>query len=152
DWRRLRLAQVIGTWACAPVFILAMSVAAPAAPKQVMLLHTSGFQGYEEYGRSIREELDRQYRQPLEIDEATIGQTIAANQSEVASVVDYVRVHLANRRPDLIVSVGAPAANFLQQHRKQLFPNSTPMIFAAITQNLVPDGLTENDTVVAFSF
>ena len=101
DWFRLRIAQVICTCACTAVFILAMSVAAPAAPKQVVLLHTSGFQGYEEYGRSIREELDRQYRQPLEIDEAMIGQTIAANQSEAASFVDYLRVHLANRQPDL---------------------------------------------------
>ena len=81
-----------------------------------------------------------------------IGQTIAANQSEAASFVDYLRVHLANRQPDLIVSVGAAAANFLQQHRKQLFPHDAPMVFAAITQNLVPDGLTENATVVAFSF
>jgi tRNA(Arg) A34 adenosine deaminase TadA len=148
---RSQLAQVFCTWAGATLFILVMAVAAPAAPKQVMLLHTSGFQGYEEYGRSIRDELDRQYRQPLEIDEALIGQTISANQSEAASFVDYLRVRLANRQPDLIVSVGAPAANFLQQH-KQLLPHDTPMVFAAITQNLVPAGLTENDTVVMFSF
>jgi hypothetical protein len=152
DWFRSRLARVICTWACTAVFILAMSVAAPAAPKQVMLLHTLGFQGYEEYARSIREELDRQYRQPLEMDEALIGSTIVTNQSEEASFVDYLRVHLANRRPDLIISVGAPAANFLQQHREQLLPHKTPIVFAAITQNLVPAGLTENDTIVAFSF
>jgi hypothetical protein len=152
DWCRLRLALVIGTWACAGVCILATSIAAPAAPKQVMLLHTLGFQGYEEYARSIREELDRQYRQPLEIDEALIGQTIAANQSEAASFVDYLRVHLANRQPDLIVSVGAGAVDFLQQHRKQLLPHNTRIVFTAITQNLVPAGLTENDAVVAFSF
>jgi ABC-type uncharacterized transport system substrate-binding protein len=152
DWFRARLAQVICTWACTAVFILAMSVAAPAAPKQVMLLHTLGFQGYEEYARSIRGELDRQYRQPLEIDEVPIGQTIAENKSEAASFIDYLRVHLANRQPDLIVSVGAAAADFLQQHRKQLLPHNTPVVFAAITQNFVPAGLTENDTVVAFSF
>jgi hypothetical protein len=152
DRFRSPLAQVICTWACAVAFMLAMSVAAPAAPKRVMLLHTLGFQGYEEYARSILTELDRQYRQPLKMDEAMIGPTIATNQSEAASFVDYLRVHLANRQPDLIVSVGAAAANFLQQHRKELLSHNTPIVFAAITQNLVPVDLTENDKVVAFSF
>jgi ABC-type uncharacterized transport system substrate-binding protein len=129
-----------------------MSIAAAAAPKQMMMLHTFGFQAYEDYARSIREELDRQYRQPLEIYETSIADTDVANQSEAAVFADYLHARLTNRQPDLVVSVGAPAAHFLQQYRKQLFSDGTPTVLAAISQNVVPTGLTAYDTTIAFAF
>ena len=147
-----RAARVVCACVAAAVLIFAMSIAATAAPKQMMLLHTFGFRAYEEYARSIREELDRQYRQPLEIYETSIADTDVANQSEAAPFADYLHARLANRQPDLVVSVGAPAAHFLQQHRKRLFSDATPTVVAAISQNVVPAGLTANDTVIAFAF
>ena len=55
----------------------------------------------------------------------------------------------AKRPLDLIVSIGAPAAAFVQRHRQQLFAD-TPMVFTAVEQRRVQySNLTPNDTVVA---
>jgi signal transduction histidine kinase len=147
-----RVTGPICAYLVAAVILLVTAGAATAAPKRVLLLHTFGFPAYEEYARSIREELDRQYREPLDIYESSIADTDVANQSVTTPFVHYLHARLSNRQPDLVVSVGAPAANFLLQHREQLFPSVTPIVAAAVSQNLVPAGLTANDTVIVFSF
>src|SRR5207249_416609 len=53
--------------------------------------------------------------------------------------------------PDLVVSLGAPAAHFFQRHRQRLFP-ATPMLMTAVEQRRLPlANLTANDTVVPVS-
>jgi hypothetical protein len=47
-----RATRVVCACVAAAVLIFAMSIAATAAPKQMMLLHTFGFQAYEEYARN----------------------------------------------------------------------------------------------------
>jgi len=36
--------------------------------------------------------------------------------------VDYLSALYASKLPDLIITVGAPAASFVQRHRPRLFP------------------------------
>ena len=63
--------------------------------------------------------------------------------------VEYLRALFAKRPLDLIVSIGAPAAGFVQRHRQQLFA-TTPMVFTAVDQRRVQySDLTANDAVVA---
>ncbi len=65
--------------------------------------------------------------------------------------VEYLHALNADQPLDLIVAIGAPAANFVQRHRSDLFPK-TPMVFTAVEQRRVDfSKLTENDTVVASS-
>jgi hypothetical protein len=65
------------------------------------------------------------------------------------SFVEYLRTLYTSRPVDLIVAIGAPAANFVQRYRQRLFP-TTPMVFTAVEQRRVQyEKLTENDTVVA---
>ena len=65
--------------------------------------------------------------------------------------VEYLRALFAKRPLDLIVSIGAPAADFVQRHRQQLFA-TTPMVFTAVEQRRIQrSSLTENDTVVAIA-
>ena len=71
-----------------------------------------------------------------------------SEQSE-SPFVDYLDALYAKDPLDLIVAIGAPAANFVQRHRQLLFPK-TPMIFTSVDARRVQyDKLTENDTVVA---
>ena len=66
-----------------------------------------------------------------------------------APFVDYLRALYAEKPPDLIVAIGAPAANFVQRYRPRIFPK-TPMLFYAVEARRVQyDKLTENDTVAA---
>jgi signal transduction histidine kinase len=69
--------------------------------------------------------------------------------SQTPPFVDYLHALYTEKPPDLIVAIGAPAANFVQRYRQRIFPG-TPMLFTAVEARRVEyDKLTEDDTVVA---
>ena len=75
----------------------------------------------------------------------------SGNENLEVPFVEYLRVLFAKRHPDLIVSIGAPAAEFVQRRRQQLFA-TTPMVFTAVERRRIQrSSLTENDTVVAIA-
>jgi signal transduction histidine kinase len=127
------------------------SPAFPADPKRVLLLHSFGrdFKPWSEYARMIRTELDRQSHWPLDVVEYSLVTARFGDENPEAPFVDYLRAVFANRPLDLIVSVGAPAAGFVQRHRHNLFA-ATPMVFTAVEYRRVQlANLTENDALVA---
>lgn len=120
-------------------------------PKRVLVLHSFGrdFKPWIEYAKAIRTELDRQSPWPLDVIEFSLVTARAADAKPEEPFVDYLHALFAKRPPDLIVSIGAPAAVFVQQHRPKLFA-TTPMVIAALEQRRIQrSSLTENDTVVA---
>ncbi len=122
-------------------------------PKRVLVLHSFGreFKPWSEHAKAIRTELDRQAPWPLEIVEKDFFIARSSSQHPEVPFVDYLHVLFAERHPDLIVSIGAPAADFVQRHRQQLFA-TTPMVFTAVEQRRIQhSSLTENDTVVAIA-
>jgi hypothetical protein len=130
---------------------LACQTAVAAEAKQVMLLHSFGrdFKPWSEYAKSIREELNRQSLWPLDITEHSLVTARFGDEDPEIPFVEYLRTIFAKRPLDLIVSIGAPAAAFVQRHRQQLFAN-TPMVFTAVEQRrLQYSRLTANDAVVA---
>ena len=71
------------------------------------------------------------------------------NDKSDALFVDYLHALYAETPPDLIVALGAPAANFVQRYRPRIFAK-TPMLFYAVEARRVQyDQLTENDAVAA---
>src|SRR5215471_12131517 len=68
------------------------------------------------------------------------------------AVIDFLQGLYAERRaPDLIVTIGGPAAAFARDHRHDLFPH-TPVLFAAVETRFLRDArLGENETSVAVS-
>ena len=125
--------------------------AAEREPKRVLLLHSFGptFKPWSEYAKSIRVELERRSPWPLDITEQSLIAARFADDNLEAPFAEYVRSLFLNHPLDLIVSVGAPAAQFVQRHRGQIF-STTPMIFTAVEQRRVQfTTLTENDSVVA---
>jgi signal transduction histidine kinase len=124
---------------------------AAAEPKRVMLLHSFGreFKPWSEYARTIREELKRQSPWPLDITEQSLISARSSDEDPETPFVQYLRALFAKRPLDLIVSIGAPAAGFVQRHRQELFA-TTPMVFTAVDQRRVRyTDLTANDAVVA---
>jgi signal transduction histidine kinase/ABC-type uncharacterized transport system substrate-binding protein len=135
----------------AVLFMLAMTEAATAESKRVMLLHSFGreFKPWSEYATTIREELNRQSPWPLDITEQSLITARSSDEDSETPFVEYLRALFAKHPPDLIVSIGAPAAGFVQRHRHQLFA-TTPMVFTAVDQRRVQySDLTPNDAVVA---
>ncbi|GLR84520.1 sensor histidine kinase [Bradyrhizobium iriomotense] len=120
-------------------------------PKRVLLLHSFGreFRPWSEFARAIKTDLEQQSPWPLDIQEHTLLTARFNNPGPEEPFVDYLRSLYESCPPDLVVSVGAPAARFAQKYRKQLFP-ATPMVLTAVEQRLVDrTGLTDNDTVIS---
>ena len=149
------LAQSMATGIAALVVFLAVSLGCPtgfaAESKRVMLLHSFGldFKPWSAYAKSIRSELKQQSPWPLDIVENSLVTALSSDEDPEAPFVEYLRALFAKRPLDLIVSIGAPAAAFVQRHRQRLF-TATPMVFTAVDQRRVQySSLTANDAVVA---
>jgi signal transduction histidine kinase len=120
--------------------------------KTVLIIHSVGraFRPWSEYAKDIRAELDRQSPWPLDVREQALETARPGDLHPPEPLfVAYLKGLYAGHPPDLIVSIGAPAASFIDRHRPQLFP-TTPVLFTAIEQRrLQHSSLTQNDTVVA---
>jgi signal transduction histidine kinase len=115
------------------------------------LLHSFGqtFKPWSDYSQAIRAELDRQSPWPLDIIDYSLVTARFGDENPEAPFVDYLRAVFAKHPLDLIVSVGAPAAAFVQRNRQHLFA-STPMVLTAVDQRRVQySNITANDAAVA---
>src|SRR6478752_930811 len=127
------------------------SQAADPAPKRIMMLHSFGlrFRPWTDYSEALRAELSR--RASIEFQDHSLLNARRGSDKSDAPFVEYLRSLNIDQPPDLIIAIGAPAANFVQAHRKDLFA-TTPMLFTAVERRRVAfDKLTEYDTVVAAS-
>ena len=154
--RRIFIRAIVGSGVKAGIIFCLMAlfachVAVAAEHKSVMLLHSFGpyFKPWSEYAQDVRAELDRQSPWPLDIIENSLVSSRFSDENPEAPFVQYLRALFAKHPVDVIVSIGAPAADFVQRHRQQLFP-TTPMVFTAVDQRRVNySKLTENDVAVA---
>jgi hypothetical protein len=119
----------------AMAILLATSTSSRAdvEPKRVLMLHSFGlrFKPWTDHAQFIREEISR--RRSVEFhDHSLVSARLAGDKSE-GPFVDYLQALYADKPPDLIVAIGAPAANFVQQYRQRLFPKA-PMVFTVVQQ------------------
>ena len=86
----------------------------------------------------------------MNVVQVRVGPTGFVGASEQA-IVDYIRATFADRpKPELIVTVGGPAAVFARRYRQQLFPD-TPLLLASVDQRFLRGAaLGDNDAAVAF--
>ena len=122
-----------------------------AEHKGVLIIHSFGreFRPWNEYAKHIRAELDRQSPWPLDVREHLLESARSGDINPEPAFVAYLQTLHAGHAPDLIVAIGAPAANFIQRHRQQLFP-TIPILFTAVEQRRIDySSLTENEAVVA---
>jgi signal transduction histidine kinase len=149
--------RILADCLCACLLVLAVILPGPAgsAPqresKRVLVLHSFGrdFRPWREYAQSIHAELERQSPWPLNIQEHALLTARLDNPESEAPFVNYLKSLYSDRPPDIVVTIGAPAARFVQKFRAQLFPD-TPVVLTAVEQRLVDHAsLTDNDTVVS---
>jgi signal transduction histidine kinase len=129
--------------------LLACQAALAAEPKRVLVLHSFNreVKPWKEMSAEIHTELARQSPWPLDIVDHSIVTARNEDDKSEALFVDYLGALFKKEPIDLILSIGAPAAVFVQRHREKLFA-ATPMVIAALEQRRIqPSLLTENDTV-----
>ena len=130
------------------------SSATAAQPKKIVVLHSysQSFEPGATWNREIRNQLSRQSPWPLEIQQHSLVTAQGGDDAAEAKFVEYLGALYAQRPPDLIVAIGAPAARFVQRHRTDLYP-TTPMLLAAVELRRVePSMLSEQDTVAGVRF
>ena len=136
--------------------IAAATSEAQSPVTQVLVLQTfdRGNLVFDEFTGEFRLGLDQRAGKPLNVVQVVVGPTGFVGAPEQA-VVDYIRSIFTDRPPpDLIVTVGGPAAVFARRHRPQLFPE-TPLLFASVDERWIrgaPFGEKESAVAVANDF
>ena len=147
------LLAVAAAVSLAATMVLAASTSSRAAgeSQQVLTLHSFGlrFKPWTDYAQIIRSEITRRSQRPVDFHDHSLLNARLADDKSDGPFVDYLHAVYAGKRPDLILAIGAPAANFVQRYRHRIFPG-TPMVFTAVEARRVQyDKLTQDDTVVA---
>jgi signal transduction histidine kinase len=141
----------------AGAFLLAFAgLCAPARseasePKRVLFLHSFGQDSapYNATVAAIRAQLMKDSPEPLAIYDATLDAGQRKGSDDLRPFVDFLRHRFAALTPQVVVTIGPPAATFYLNNRDKLFP-ATPVVLATIDQRLVPrELLRAGDAVVA---
>jgi len=126
--------------------LLLVATAASAAPR-VLILHSFGrdFGPFYFFSAELQAELLSISPRPFELVEASLEAALFEEAPEHDPLLDYLNASHAERPVDLLVSVGGPAARFVQRFRDRLLPG-VPVLYAAVERRLLgPAGLPEGD-------
>ena len=118
--------------------VAAVAPVADGEVKRVLILQSFGsdFAPYNLLASTFRTELAELVPDPVEFTEVSVGDDPGLDQSAELPLVDYLLALYAEGRPDLLVSIGGPAARFAVASRERLFP-STPLVLAGADQRVL---------------
>jgi signal transduction histidine kinase len=135
----------------AVLLALTLCVSAASPPKRVLVLHSFGPEFGDSVAKPLRDELDRQLPGRVDLYESWLASARFASAGEDPHFASYIRSLFADRPLDLIVTFGAPAANFLERNRQSLFPK-VPALLADVEERRVgTGGAAANTTSVSIS-
>ena len=150
-WHVLRwaIATLIG-W-------LGMFAAPPAqaepVPKRVLILHSFGrdIAPFDAVAAAFSHELASLEKGPVVFFDTGLDTGRKISAGEEAVFVAYLKARFTEPPPDLVATVGAAAAAFMQLHREAVFPG-VPMLLMGLDARLVPSQrLRPGDALVATS-
>jgi signal transduction histidine kinase len=126
-------------------------VAQAQAPKRVLLLHSWGPEFGDLYAKDMRVQLSRQLPGRLELYEEWLVSARFTDRQEDAPFASYLNTLFADHPIDLVITLGAPAANFVQRYHQSLF-GATPELLTDVEERRASGpSLAPNETVVAIS-
>lgn len=110
----------------------------PASPKHVLLIHSFGrdFAPYDAISSTFRTELTRSSPEPVVLFETALDAGRVVTADEEAAFVDYLKARFAGRAPDVVVTIGPPAARLYLARRDELF-GATPLMIGALDERFV---------------
>ena len=136
--------------ALAGAFLL-LAASGEAAPRHVLILQSleRGHLTLDSFTGNFRVDLDQGSAEPVTFTEMVVNPS-GFDVSPEKAILDYLRSAFAGRPgPDLVVTMGGPAAVFARRHRAQLFPAS-PLLMAAVDQRFMESAPpSDNETAVA---
>ncbi len=125
--------------------------ATPTEPKRVLLLHSFGrdFAPYDAIVAAFRTELANGSRDRLAVYDATLDAEQVSESEDPQPLLGLLRHRFSSAPPDVVVTIGPPAAAFYLQNRDKLFPG-TPLVISALDERFIhKSALRPGDAVVA---
>jgi signal transduction histidine kinase len=122
-----------------------------AEPKRVLLLHSFGreFAPYDVIVATLRSELAKGSSEPVAIYDASMDAGQASGSDVQQPLVELLLHRFAGSPPDVVVTIGPPAAVFYPQNRDKMFP-ATPLVIAGLDERFVlKPALRAGDAAVA---
>jgi signal transduction histidine kinase len=120
-------------------------------PKQVLLLHSFGreFAPYNVIVAAFRSELAKDSSEPIAVYDATLDAGQASGSDVQEPLLELLRRRFSGSPPDVVVTVGPPAAAFYPQNRDKVFP-ATPLVITGVDERFVlKSALRAGDAAVA---
>jgi signal transduction histidine kinase len=131
------------------LLILAKSADA-ADSDRVLLLHSFGpdFSPWNTITPPFREALRKLAPNPIDLYEASLqAERFGVSPArEEGPFIDYLNALLPDRKPRLVVAMGAPVTRFVLRNRARLFPSSPLLIATSDVRTYEDLALTANDT------
>jgi signal transduction histidine kinase len=126
-------------------------VARAEPPKRVLMLHSWGPEFGDLYAKDMRVQLSRQLPGRFELYEEWLLSARFSDHQEDAEFASYLNKLFFDHPIDLVITLGAPAANFVQKHQQSLF-RATPELLTDVEERRASrSSLTPNETAVAIS-
>jgi hypothetical protein len=118
--------------ATAIVLAASTSSLADVEPKRVLMLHSFGlrFKPWTDYAEFIRSEITRKSQWTVDFHDHPLLNPRLNDDKSDGPFVDYLHALYADEPPDLIIAIGAPAANFIQRYRERIFPEPRCSLWA----------------------
>jgi signal transduction histidine kinase len=141
---------VVTLLACA----VSTCVAGEQQPKRVLIFHSFGPDFGDLYSEKLRTELDQEMPGRLDLYEEWLVSARFSTPHEDTALVNYLRSLFADHPLDLIITLGAPAAEFIRHHRQTLFPR-VPEVLADVEERKVESAsppAEESAVPIAVSF
>ena len=121
------------------------------APKRVLMLHSWGPEFGDLYAKDMRVQLSRQLPGRFELYEEWLVSARFADRQDDAPFASYLNTVFANHPIDLVITLGAPAANFVQKYQQSLFRNTPELLTDVEERRASRSSLTPNETAVPIS-
>lgn len=135
----------------AVLLVLWFAASSHAQVRQVLLLQSlvRGNLTGDTFTGNLRVDMSRRSATPVMFTEVVVAPSGFGEIPEQATV-DFLHSAYADRpKPDLVVTIGGPAATFARKYCHQVFPES-PLLFAAVDQRFLGSvSLAEYETAVA---
>jgi signal transduction histidine kinase len=147
-----RVARALTLAAIGLAVLLVAFDAVATVPKRVLLIHSFGrdFAPYDTIASVFRAELARGAKASVAVSEATLDAGRALTGKEQQAFFEYLSARFDGSAPDLVVTMGPPAARFYLAHRDRLFP-TTPLLIAALDERFARSAPLRPDDAAVLS-
>jgi signal transduction histidine kinase len=121
--------------------------------KRVLILHSFGrdFRPWGLYAKTIRENLEQLSPWQIDIQDHSLVSARSSDENPELPFITYLNALNSESPPNVVITIGAPASNFVQRNRERVFTR-IPVVMTAVEQRRIAfSSLSDDDAVIAVS-